>query len=167
MAGEVVQIGKPLEVYWQPGRHLRRPLPRQSADEPAAGAAGAASVPDSRGDRRPVRRRARGGARCPRRSPAARSPSASGRRTSTRAPPTGAAPAAARGADRGGRALGRRDPADAGRRSAGEEMIARIGRDTALRAGDGARASSSTAAAIHCSIPRPARPSRPAARRTP
>ena len=34
--GEVVQIGKPLEVYRRSGRHLRRPLPRQPADEPAA-----------------------------------------------------------------------------------------------------------------------------------
>ena len=35
--GEVVQIGRPLEVYREPGRHLRRALSRQPADEPAAG----------------------------------------------------------------------------------------------------------------------------------
>jgi multiple sugar transport system ATP-binding protein len=35
--GKVVQVGPPLEVYKRPGQHLRGGLPRQSADESAAG----------------------------------------------------------------------------------------------------------------------------------
>ena len=34
--GKVVQIGAPLEVYRESGRHVRRLVPRQPADQPAA-----------------------------------------------------------------------------------------------------------------------------------
>ena len=103
----------------QARRHLRRPLPRQSADEPAGGAAGAAGVPAP--SCRCAGCASRSPAIRPPRSPpmpTGRSPSASGRRTSTRRRRSRAAGRmqAIDGANPGGRAARRRDAADARRR---------------------------------------------------
>ena len=88
--GRVAQVGAPLEVYRQSGQHLRRELPRQSADEPAAGdrdgQAGRAMPEDRR-----QRDRAAGRAAALRSSLDRQSPSASGPSMSPQSPGAGAA----------------------------------------------------------------------------
>ena len=106
--GRIVQVGDAARGLSQSGRHLRRRLPRQPADEPAAGAAG--------GDGRrgwprfmapcACRCRAEFDASLCRLHETSRSSSASGRRTSTTSRCAGLRPGRRHGRRRGGARAG-------------------------------------------------------------